>query len=422
MRVSWGLLLGGLAVLTAWPAAAAPVSLDALIGEALSTHPALVALRETAGAQDARARAATSPYWPQLNLSSGASQTTNVSQAQTTAQPFSLLSGGLSLRQQLWDFGKTADAVTAAEAGAIANHRQADLQAVEVAFGVRRAYMECLRADGLLAQSEARLKSAETLHAQALAFWQAGRRPKIDVTRAEASVLQARADLATARNTVAAARITLAAAMGRPETVEVGGGFPAPSPLAGRPLDELIDLAQAHPSLQVVQARSEQSEAQSRLADKTNWPAIVADGNYGLRARDLTPSQNWAAGVSVNMPLFTGFADARQQEAAAAQWRSTQASARDTRLQVRLGIERAALTVDGARARLEALRAAVRSANENLGLAEGRYRVGVGSVIEVSDAQTLAANAQADLVRAEADYHIAIADLLRAVGRTGVEA
>ena len=86
-----------------------------------------------------------------------------------------------------------------------------------------------------------------------------------------------------------------------------------------------------------------------------------------------------------------------------------------------LGVDNAYLAIAGAFARLPATAAELKSAQENLFQAEGRYRAGVGSIIEVSDAQTLLATAQGDQLRAAAAYHLAIADLIAAVGLTGTE-
>ena len=58
-----------------------------------------------------------------------------------------------------------------------------------------------------------------------------------------------------------------------------------------------------------------------------------------------------------------------------------------------------------------------KQASENLELAEGRYETGVGNVIELTDAQTQRASAEADRVRALYDYQVAVAALEQAIGR-----
>ena len=59
----------------------------------------------------------------------------------------------------------------------------------------------------------------------------------------------------------------------------------------------------------------------------------------------------------------------------------------------------------------------IEAANESRLLAEGRYKEGVGSIIEVTDAQTLALDAQTAHIQAKYDYYTALARLNRAVGK-----
>jgi outer membrane protein len=403
-----------------FPAAAAPASLAQLVEIALQEHPDVTAAQEAAAAQAAQAAGATSPYWPQIGLNSGTSMTTQVSQAQNTAAPFNLSTIGVSARQQVFDFGKTADEVAAAQALAASGQWQLTARRIDVAYGVRKAYVEWLRARGMQSQAEAKKKAADDLLRQATAFWQAGRRPRLDVTSAEAEQLQAGAEVIGTRNATQVSLLALGAALGRSGSVEAEPVFPPIPSLALAPISDLRALAKQHPQVQQSTARLQQAEANHRRADKANWPDLTADLNYGLRARDLQPNQNWGAGLSLNLPRFNGFADWRQREATAAQVRANEAEARSQLLQVTLGIERASLAAAGGRERLTALAAAVSSAEANLALAEGRYRAGVGTVIEVSNAQALLSSARANRVSAEADYHLAIADLLRAVGTTGV--
>jgi outer membrane protein TolC len=67
--------------------------------------------------------------------------------------------------------------------------------------------------------------------------------------------------------------------------------------------------------------------------------------------------------------------------------------------------------------RIKANEAAAAAAKENLDLANGRYQVGVGSIIEVTDAQTLYTDAQTTYIRAIYDYKIADAQFTRALGK-----
>ena len=87
------------------------------------------------------------------------------------------------------------------------------------------------------------------------------------------------------------------------------------------------------------------------------------------------------------------------------------------RQQVALDVEQAYLRLVELQERIKANEAAANAAKENLDLANGRYQVGVGSIIEVTDAQTLYSDAQTTYVRALYEYKIADAQLVRAIGQ-----
>jgi outer membrane protein TolC len=85
-----------------------------------------------------------------------------------------------------------------------------------------------------------------------------------------------------------------------------------------------------------------------------------------------------------------------------------------------LEVEQSYLRVVESQERILATEAAARAAKENLDLAQGRYQVGVGSIIEVTDAEIIYTDAQTTYVRTLYDYRIADAQLARAMGDSRV--
>ncbi|MFN3430744.1 MAG: TolC family protein, partial [Candidatus Sericytochromatia bacterium] len=270
------------ALALATPALAAPVAMEELVGRALSQSPTLQSARASAEAQESREGVARSTYWPQLNLSSGLAQTTNLSPSQTSTQPISLLNTGVAVRQTLWTFGKLDAAVDQAEAQTEALRRQAQLTAVDVAWGVRQAYLSWAQASGLETQSAEQVRYAEATLAEARARFKAGVAARLDVTRAEATLALNRATLAGAKAATAQARRSLAAAVGQTAAVEGEPAFPATPAVAARPVAELEAAAADHPDLLVGRAQLAQATAATRAAELAGLPDINADGSCGI--------------------------------------------------------------------------------------------------------------------------------------------
>ncbi len=412
-------ILAMLLVSVAAPAFAAPVAMEDLVARALSQSPTLHAAKAAASAQQEFEGVARSGYLPQVGLNAGLSQTTSVSPGQLSTDPFSLGSTSVTLRQSLWTFGKRSAATQQAEAQTEAAVAQADLRAVEVAYGVRQAYLNWVQATGLQAQAGEQVRVAETTLSEAQARVKAGLSAQLDVTRAQATLAQAKAALAGAKATTAQARRSLSAAIGQTDLVAGEPNFPAEPELARRSLLELEGMALKHPTLRTVQAQVEQAAASRQAAKASGNPDLSADASYGLRSRNAVGAPNWSAGVTMTWPLFSPAVNS-QVRAAEGQEASVKANLESRRLDVLRDVDNAYLALEGSKERVPAAKAALEAARANLAQAQGRYRAGVGSIIEVADAQSLLATAHADWVRAQTSYHLAIADLQRAMGVTGV--
>lgn len=419
MRSSAYLLAAVLCGFAAAPAAAAPVPMEALVQRALSQTPAMQAAEATVAAQEASEGVARAQYLPQVSLSAGLSQTTSTSPTQTTAQPFTFGNTGVAVRQSLWTFGKRGASVDQAAAATAAARAQAEMRAVEVAFGVRQAYLNWAQAAGLEAQALEQVRLAETSQREAQARFKAGLTAQLDVTRAQAALAQAQAALAGAKATVLQAQRSVATAIGQNEPVAGEPVFPPEPAWASRPQAELSALASEHPALRVAEAQVAQASAARRLAAAGGNPDLAADASYGLRARDFVGAPNWQAGLSMSWPLYAP-AVGRQVSAAESQHAAQEALLAARRLEIARDVDNAYLGLAGAKERLPAASSALAAARANQAQAQGRYRAGVGAIIEVADAQSLVASAHAEWVRAQTSYHLAIAELQRAMGQTGV--
>jgi outer membrane protein TolC len=176
-------------------------------------------------------------------------------------------------------------------------------------------------------------------------------------------------------------------------------------------------------------------EAQRRASDQLiatarrgHLPDIVFDAFYGRRnssggGESTFPLQPaWQAQVSLNIPIFDGFRTTNRVEETLHNYYNIRAQEEERRQQIALEVEQSYLRVVETQERITANESAARAAKENLDLAQGRYQVGVGSIIEVTDAETLYADAQTNYVRTLYEYRIADAQLARAMGdeRVGV--
>ena len=127
--------------------------------------------------------------------------------------------------------------------------------------------------------------------------------------------------------------------------------------------------------------------------------------------------QPFQAALTISLPIFTGFSRHLQLAEARAQQQDADESVRAQALLVQANVESRYLALGAAYQAIGAQATGRDAAREQLRLAQDRYRVGLGSALEVSDAQNAVQKAEGDYVAAVYAYHRAITALEAAVGR-----
>jgi outer membrane protein TolC len=125
----------------------------------------------------------------------------------------------------------------------------------------------------------------------------------------------------------------------------------------------------------------------------------------------------WWVGASLSLNLFDRFATSSSVGMAKANYRRAEYSLEKAKLDAIKEIKSLGFALNESRERIAVASETVEQAMEDLRLAEERYRVGAGTMLETIDAQVALTQAKADVIDAKCDYLIAKADLARAAGR-----
>ena len=127
--------------------------------------------------------------------------------------------------------------------------------------------------------------------------------------------------------------------------------------------------------------------------------------------------QPFGANLTISLPIFTGFSRSLRLSQSRAQEDDVEEELRASRLQVRTDVHSRYLAVQTSFQAIGVQVTSREAAQDQLRLAQDRYRLGAGTALEVTDAQTAVQQAESDYVNAVYDYHKAIAALEAAVGR-----
>jgi outer membrane protein len=329
-----------------------------------------------------------------------------------------------------WSFGATASQVVfdwgaqrrvaLEKAEAKAARADQEARALDVDVQLRGAYFAAQAARAIVGVARAALANNQRHLEQIEAFVQVGTRPAIDLAQARVELANARVVLIQSENNYELARLRLNQAMGveGDTAYDVDAGVLAErgeEALSSQQL--LVRALSARTDLRAMEQRVSAREQGVRAARGGYGPSVTASTavtDQGTELDDLT--WNFNAGLALNWPLFDGLRANAQVQSARAQLAGAAADRDILRQAIRVQVEQARLDVVGAKAVLEASDEAQNAARERLALAEGRYEAGVGSIIELSDAQLALTQAEAQRVQAEFALSSARAALMRAVG------
>jgi outer membrane protein len=400
------------------PLADKVLTLPQAIDIALRQQPALRSAQQFLLAASERVPQAQSNYYPRIDSITSAGRSQSFSTTTNQAFQSNSISTVVQGRQLIYDFGKTGALVD--EARANARFADFDLERVRevVVFNVRQAYLQLLQAQRLVRVADAQVARSELNLRSARGFFDVGTKPKSDVTKAEVEVANSRVAQIQARNLVALAQVTLANALG----LEAATPLQIEDILNYEPvtLDREALRAEAlknRPELAQAITRVDAARAQLSGARAGYLPDVTATGSYGAASNDPPLHEVWSITGNLSWNLFQGFFTKSRVRETEALVEVARANYDSTELQVRVDVEQAYINVVNAAEQIAATGKAVESAQENLRLAQGRYDAGVGTILDLTDAQLALTNSEADQVRALTGHRLALAALDRAVGR-----
>ncbi len=418
-------VLATLCVAVALPAAAdskqpqipaRPLTLEDCTSLTLQTSPQIISARQSVITSRAALTRARSEYF--ADVQAAASDTVSGGTAGGDRDTERTQDVGLSVDQTLWRFGRR-EAIQQAEAhlrGAEAGYRAA---VQDLIAQVAADYFSALAARHLIEVEEAAVKSARGHLEEVLARIELGVAPEVDRFTAEDDLARARLDLINARASYRVAVARLKTTMGLP--VETDMELAEPPPLGEEAVpgrQEALARARAH-SPDASQAREAVEAARKALrqAQIRRGPAPLLAGRYSTGLNDWEHGgSSWEVGLSISWPLFDGGKSASEVTSAQASLTRAEADLMNTINQTGLAVETALAEVERTRTRLQVSATSVAAAAARLGAAEGKYREGVGILLEVTDARAAHTAALVSQIQAEYDYRLALVRLRRALG------
>ncbi len=396
------------------------LTLSDVVDLALCHNPQTRTLWANSRAQAAQVGVSSASYLPNLTISGSGNRNTS----QVGATPATTNTGqsiGLTASYLLLDFGTRAANLESAQQLLIAANATRDATLQTVWLTAAQAYFSLHSARASVEATQAAEAAARESLAAAQARYQSGSATPADRMQAQTALSQATLNRITAAGNAATAAGTLANLMGfeASQPFELAEADTAsPDQPTEQAIGQLITEARRkRPDLVAAEAQIKAAEAQVTVARAAGLPSINLNASTSLGITSGAPNtQNNSLGISVSVPFFTGMRTTYQTRAAEAQVESRVAERDRVANQIALDVWKAYQSLLTGSQALRSADDLVASAEQSERMTLGRYKAGLGNLIDVLTAQSTLASARQQRITARYTFLASRFALAQAIG------
>jgi outer membrane protein len=330
---------------------------------------------------------------------------------------FTRAGGGINFSQLITDFGHTTNLVASSKLEERAQQANDLATREDVVLITDQAFYNALQAQALLQVAKQTVNLRQTTQNQVNQLTLNKLRSTLDLTFANVNLSQAQLLQLDAQNNAEATMAALDEVLGLDHAMQyslVDNTKTNPPP----PPDEqtLLDLAvKQRPDLQSLDLTRQSQEKFSRAQRDQMLPTLSAIGTVGASPirSDQYYVSSWygAIAANLNIPIFNGFLYSAQAKEAQLRAQATGQQTRLLKNRIVRDVQTAWLDANNAFTRLGVTAELLNQANESLGLAQTRYKLGLSSIVELSQAQLQQTEAEISNTNAQYQYRLTLATL-----------
>ncbi|MGA2890953.1 MAG: TolC family protein [Terracidiphilus sp.] len=397
---------------------------------ALKNNPRITASHLLALAAGQVTREARSGELPQISVAITAEKAEDGSRIGaggiTNSRLYTHAGTGGSLSQLITDFGHTRDLVATSKLQQKAQDQTALATEQDVLLATDQAFYRLLDAQSLLDVAKATVAARGDVRNLTSALTQSSLKSDLDLNVASADLSQAQLLQLDAEDAVASASAALAAVLASPadtfyHAVEDPDDAPSPPPSPDSSAVLNASAQTQRPDLQALRltAAADQKFATAQQLQHLPTISALAIGGITPVAPDGVFIPNWyaAGGVNLTLPLFTGFRINAQAQEARLRQKAAEKQAQDLSDNIARDVRVAVLNAQTAFRRIAVADQFRQQTAQALALAQTRYKLGLSSIVELSQAQLQSTQAAVAAVNARYDYLLSLRSLDYARGQ-----
>jgi outer membrane protein len=384
---------------------------------AVKNHPQLQAAQNEVNYANQQIVINRSAYYPNVTGDVTATQGNNLARIGAGDLPASRLfdreGQGVVVRQLITDSGRTSNLVSSARFQAQAAGQTSQATRFTVLLDVNRSYFEVLHAQALVKVAEQTVSARQLLDNQITELARNNLRSQLDVSFTDVNVSEAKLLLLRAQDSVQGALASLGRAIGSDQPANYQLADEPLPPAPPRSPDTLVTQAIGNrPELAALRASRvaahKFAEAEKDLSRPTVSAVAVAGYTPYINtpANAPIPSEYEGVGANVSIPIFNGHLFSARREAAYQRALEADQRLRDQQQQISRDVRMAWASANDAYQRIDVTAQFLRQATLALQLAQGRYDLGLSSIVELTQSQLNVTQAEIENLSAKYDYQI----------------
>ena len=403
----------------ATPAAGQPLTLKDAEALAISNNPQISVSRLVALASQQVTREVKSSFWPAAvaDLTGVDAEANSRISAGGLNNPiiYERAAGGVTVSQLITDFGRTQNLAASASFSAKAEQQNALATRQQILLAVNQAFFNALQTHAVLKVAEETVSARQVVADQIGALAKNKLKSDLDLSFANVNLAQAKLLQLDAQNNDKAALANLSAVLGYPSVHEFVlqdvAETAAPPP---GDVDGLISAAfTTRPELLALDFQYRSAQKFKTAERDLMLPSLRAVGTVGGAPvrNDHLPSWYGAVGANLDIPVFNGFLYSARAHEADLRSQAARDRLADLRNRISRDVRTSWLSANNAFQRLAVSQQLLEQAQLALELAQARYKLGLSSIVELSQAQLQATQAEIGGAQAGYDYRLALAVL-----------
>jgi outer membrane protein len=327
---------------------------------------------------------------------------------------------GVTIKQLITDFGRTANLTSSAKLHSQAEAQDAEATRAQILLAVSGAYFDALQAQAVLEVAKQTVATRQLVVDQVSTLATNQLKSGLDVSFAQVDLEGGRLLLANAQNDLEASFARLNNLLGGREerswVLVEEPATPGPPPDA----TQMVQIAlRQRPDLLELGFERDSALKFARAEKDLNYPTISAVGSAGvipIREPDELKSDYAAAGVNLSLPIFDGMLFAARRDEAELRAEAAAENLRDAQNNVIRDVHVAVLNLNYAAQRMTLAAQLLASTSEAFDLAQSRYKAGLSSIVELSQAQLNKTSAEIEQAQARYQFQVQSAILNFQIG------